>query len=310
MELHKNKNHLLLSDETYQVKYKNISNRFVKYISNFDSSTIDLNLLVKHTDNITPYQKTLLELIGVNNIFTTKGPDNSNIHPDKPYFIFKNRGYGSKTGYIIACIGSDYYARHWDLYYNKPKDVRWELKQNTVFWRGAFTGQPQRPGSRYKLLLNNFGKNNLIDLGLTASAMISDKQRKYIKNRWITKKVKVEDFLKYKYILSVHGNDKDSGLNWKLNSNSLVLMNKPEYTSWLLECDLIPWIHYVPLNFDFTDLFDKLMWCEANQSKCKEIVKNANEFMKQFSNIEVEKKIERMVISHYKRNLKRRNLIN
>lgn len=309
MTLNRNKNHLLLSNEAYHNNYKNISNRFKIYISDFDSINIDMNLLVKHTDNITHYQKTLLELIGVNNIFTTKGPDNSNVYPDKPYFIFKNRGYGSKTGYIIAGIGSDYYTRHWDLYYNKPKDIPWEFKQGKVFWRGAFTGQPQRPGSRYKLMYNNFEKNKLIDIGLTSSAMISEEQRKYIKDEWISKRVQIEDFLKYKYILSVHGNDKDSGLNWKLNSNSLVLMNKPEYTSWLLECELKPWVHYVPLNFDFTDLFDKLMWCEANQSKCKKIVKNANEFMKQFSDIEVEKKIERMVISHYKRKLKKHNII-
>ena len=33
-----------------------------------------------------------------------------------------------------------------------------------------------------------------------------------------------KEFLKYKYILSVEGNDKDSGINWNLNSNSVVLM--------------------------------------------------------------------------------------
>ena len=34
--------------------------------------------------------------------------------------------------------------------------------------------------------------------------------------------VGLEELLAYKYILSVEGNDKDSGINWKLDSKSLV----------------------------------------------------------------------------------------
>ena len=68
-------------------------------------------------------------------------------------------------------------------------------------------------------------------------------KRKY--NKYVKGKCNISKFLQYKYILSIEGNDKDSGLNWKLNSNSLVLMAKPRVTSWLMETKLIPNYHYI-----------------------------------------------------------------
>jgi len=76
-------------------------------------------------------------------------------------------------------------------------------------------------------------------------------------------------------------------------------MPKPRVTSWLMETTLIPNYHYVLLKDDFSDLQDKLNWCNNNQEKCKEIIKNANDFMYQFSNKENEKKIEEEVINRY-----------
>jgi len=50
--------------------------------------------------------------------------------------------------------------------------------------------------------------------------------------------VKIEEMLNYKYILSVEENDKDGGIQWKLNSNSLLLMSKSRVISWLTETKL------------------------------------------------------------------------
>ena len=105
--------------------------------------------------------------------------------------------------------------------------------------------------------------------------------------------------LKYKYIVSVEGNDKDSGLNWKLNSNSVILMAKPRITTWLMETTLLPDVHYVLLKDDYSDLKEKYIWCEKNKDKCKEIIKNANKFMQQFSNEKKEQEIEEAVINKY-----------
>lgn len=277
------------------------------YLSNFESSKYDLKYLINIKDpNLSEYRKNLLSIVNTTELFgANTGDFEDEISP--PYLIGKNRGYKNTTsGYIIYSYD---WNRHWGNFYERPRDILWEDKKDEVFWRGVLTGKINKPGSRYKLIKNNFNKHKKIHIALKRpgntfkqdlgeeKAIILRKNR-----RWIKPKVPIETFLKYKYLISVEGNDKDSGLNWKLNSNSLVLMCKPTYTSWLLETQLEPWVHYVPLNEEYTDLLEKFEWCKKNQIKCKQIVRNANKYMEQFGDIENEKMLERMVCENYRKN--------
>lgn len=99
------------------------------------------------------------------------------------------------------------------------------------------------------------------------------------------------------------GNDKDSGINWKLNSNSLVFMPKPRSVSWLMEDQLIPNHHYILIKDDFSDLLERYEWCEANQEECKQIIKNANEYMRIFADDANERLIEKTVLTNYINNV-------
>ena len=105
--------------------------------------------------------------------------------------------------------------------------------------------------------------------------------------------------LKYRYIISARGNDKDSGLNWKLCSNSVVLMVPPTVTTWLMEPFLRPWVHYIPLHSDYRDLAEKVSWCEAHLGICEQISYNARRFMSMFMNPQIEEKVENAVLRHY-----------
>jgi hypothetical protein len=37
----------------------------------------------------------------------------------------------------------------------------------------------------------------------------------------------------------------------------------------------VPWVHYVPIQADFSDLVEKIKWLKQNDEKAKEISKNA-----------------------------------
>ena len=76
-------------------------------------------------------------------------------------------------------------------------------------------------------------------------------------------------------------------------------MPRPRVTSWLMETTLIPNYHYLLLKDDFSDMYEKYIWCENNQDKCKEIIKNANIYMKQFENKYIEEKLEVDVLNKY-----------
>ena len=103
----------------------------------------------------------------------------------------------------------------------------------------------------------------------------------------------------FKYILSIPGNDKDSGLNWKLASGSVVIMPKPKSHSWLAEYFLIPGIHYVQIRSDFSDLEEVLNWCAKNQDQCNRIAFNSKTYMSQFLNFQSEADLEMKVLQRF-----------
>tara|TARA_A100001035_G_C27641747_1_gene434926 strand:- start:479 stop:850 length:372 start_codon:yes stop_codon:yes gene_type:complete len=109
------------------------------------------------------------------------------------------------------------------------------------------------------------------------------------------------DMLKYKYQLSFEGNCGATDLIWKLSSNSVVIMKKPILESWTMEGLLKPYVHYIPLKDDLSELDKIIQWCKDNDEKCQEIVKNANNFMKQFENLDNEIKIWKMIQETYKK---------
>lgn len=97
----------------------------------------------------------------------------------------------------------------------------------------------------------------------------------------------------------VEGNDKASGLNWALASNSLVFMAKPTKFSWLMENTLIPNYHYILVKDDFSDLLEKVNWCNIHEGRGRQIMRNANEYMKQFMDLRNEEELQLEVLRQY-----------
>ena len=237
------------------------------------------------------YTKPVHDLLKKNNLSNRKYilhiGDNSK--KQSPACLVKSR-FDSNHSVILRCINFD---RHWYHYYHKPPDIPFGKKKNTVYWRGNTTGSPYKLANRFTLVKKWFHHPDM-DIGFSETCQEKDNYKQYVKG-----KGDIEDFLNYKYVLSVEGNDKDSGIQWKLNSNSLVMMAKPRCTSWLMETTLLPNYHYVLLKDDFSDLEEKVILCNQHPKECKQIIRNANQYMKQFSNEQLEQQIENAVIKEY-----------
>ncbi len=80
-------------------------------------------------------------------------------------------------------------------------------------------------------------------------------------------------------------------------------MKKPTVTSWCMEDKLIPYVHYIPLNDDYSDFEIQYDWALAHDQECKQISKNANYFMEQFMDQENELFIEKTVITKFLENV-------
>jgi hypothetical protein len=94
--------------------------------------------------------------------------------------------------------------------------------------------------------------------------------------------------LKYKYILDIDGNASTwDATAWKLNSGSVIFKAKSPWRQWFYD-EYLPWIHYIPIADDFSDLQEKYQWCETHAKECERMIIRCKDLFQKvyrFSNI-------------------------
>ena len=135
---------------------------------------------------------------------------------DVPFFT-KTRRTNNKTGVLLNFN----YNRHWGNIQNVKKyDICFHDKLDKIIWRGATTGEGNGEYSFKEnrfLCVQKYYDNEHCDIGFSDVVQGVDILKKYVKN-----KMSLLYQLKYKYILSIEGNDVASGLKWQLYSLSLI----------------------------------------------------------------------------------------
>ena len=83
-----------------------------------------------------------------------------------------------------------------------------------------------------------------------------------------------DEIKQYKYLLVLDGNSWPSRLQKMLHFNSVILYPRLFFNwySWYLQ----PFVHFVPVNLDLSDLEEKVEWLESNPVIAENIAKNAN----------------------------------
>jgi len=123
------------------------------------------------------YDKPLKELLTItkntDKKFIFRRADIMSIKEQNSLTLCKNRCDGNKSSVLLKCLN---FKRHWELYYNRPKDIPFEEKSNKVFWRGTTTGcsadwqskqwEPRKV-NRFKLIKKWFNKNENFDIGFS-----------------------------------------------------------------------------------------------------------------------------------------------
>lgn len=91
--------------------------------------------------------------------------------------------------------------------------------------------------------------------------------------------IPMEQLLSFRYILCLEGADISSGLGGVLASRSVPLHPYPFcYESWFFD-GLVPWVHFVPLKHDASDILDVLAYCEGHTDLMHRISEEGRRFM-------------------------------
>lgn len=87
----------------------------------------------------------------------------------------------------------------------------------------------------------------------------------------------IEEQSKYKYIINIDGHSSAYRLSLELSTGSVVLKVNSNYTLWYSHL-LHPYVHYVPIQSDLSDLYTQIQWCKEHDQECQQIALNAQQF--------------------------------
>jgi Glycosyl transferase family 90 len=206
-----------------------------------------------------------------------------------------------------------------------PDEIDLAQKKPVVFWRGKLTGF-SRDGKQASHLVEAFAKNEIgrdeliahlvtipryvfvsryfdadgFDVGFVNHT--GDMRDMYGSIPEIARYHRPfathAEQLEFKYLMSIRGHDVGTSFGWQLASKSVLL--KENY-SWevFFDCHLRPWEHFVPVEPDFTDVPEKVAWCEANPDACAAMVENRRQVVPLLIDPDVRREALKRVVERY-----------
>jgi len=170
----------------------------------------------------------------------------------------------------------------------------WKTKKSIAVFRGSSTGfgTDIETNNRLKIsYLSTIEKNKeYIDAGITKW---NTRPRKFINSEYL-QTINIEKLpfgliepltpyeqSNYKYIIHIDGHVSAFRLSYELNMLSVILIVDSEWKLWYSHL-LQPYVHYIPIKSDLSDIIDKIKWCKENDKKCFQIAKNAQNFYKKY----------------------------
>lgn len=80
--------------------------------------------------------------------------------------------------------------------------------------------------------------------------------------------VSLEDHTKYKYLIDASGQGYSARIKYLLFSRRPLFIIDREYWDWI-GIDLIPWVHFIPVKADLSDLLDQINWADNHPLEAK-----------------------------------------
>lgn len=205
------------------------------------------------------------------------------------------------------------HARHFNaLSIVDQNDVPYREKKDILVWRGATTGpgfninhNNPRHTSR-AVLVSKYAetKNTKIDVGLNElTNTVKNYQGEYY-SKFLKPSIPLTKMLSYKFHISVEGHDVATNLKWVLYSNSVPFCPPFYVQSWILEDELVPWTHYIPVKGDYSNLEERVEWALNHQDHCEEIAKEGRNYIEQFMDTTNESKIRQSIFETYAKHVK------
>lgn len=184
-----------------------------------------------------------------------------------------------------------------DLYYFNAKgyedtplvEIPWSARTPAVVWRGSTTGLYHQRADhldalpRYRLCRIASELGAAVDVGLNAAVQAADaQQEELIRDRLMAEGLfkpflPMAEMARYRYIFDIDGNSNSWNFMLKLRLGCCVLKVESHWQQWFAQ-RIEPWVHYVPIAQDLSDLHTQIAWCLDNDAECAAIAQRGVRF--------------------------------
>ena len=197
------------------------------------------------------------------------------------------------------------------------RDTPWEKKRFGAIWRGlhawdGFKGKLEQEPRKCQenpicaFVLNvNQAKGDVVNVGYDVSAGFGDQ---VVDGIALTRpSVGMRTLQQNKILFHLENSSSmfdNAALAWKLHSRSVVIMEPPTRTTWLMEELLEPWVHYVPMNATI-DVHERIQWVRDHDEEACKIAERSSLWIQDLlfheQSVLDDDKVQRNILQRYRR---------
>ena len=159
----------------------------------------------------------------------------------------------------------------------------WSNRIDKAVWRGGCSGgctlTPPTPAletARVRTVAYLQDKSEIADVKLCWWWS----ENKGIPSEYFGPAIDVEEMMKYKILLIIDGNVIASSHMWSFASGSVPLLISNS-RCWFSDF-IVPFVHYIPVEYDLSDLQEKIQWTLDHPEEAEEIAERAMRFASLF----------------------------
>ena len=178
--------------------------------------------------------------------------------------------------YVYLPLDDDFFEKGVEHFFNKDNMLKWENRSSQLCWVGGCSGVGGNESLRVKFVKKIYDYNPCTNVRLSTWWS----ENKNIDTKYFGEIVHFSEFLKYKIFFIVDENVIASNHMWGFASGCvpfLISSGKCWFSSFI-----IPYIHYIPVNYDLSNLIEQIEFVKNNDDKAKQIAENSLEFVKTY----------------------------
>ncbi|CCV02277.1 Putative tyrosine protein kinase [Invertebrate iridescent virus 30] len=171
-------------------------------------------------------------------------------------------------------------------------ETDWKTKKNIAVFRGSNTGCGFNVENNTRLKLAKLSTEypQYLNCGITNwnLRVRKNKDSEYlqipdVENLQLVEKLTPEQQSNYKYLINLDGHVSAFRLSLELEMGCCILLveSPQKWKMWFSDY-LEPYVHYVPVKSDLSDLIEQVKWCQTNDNKCQQIAQNSLRFAKKY----------------------------